>query len=109
MSTATGDHSAAASPPPKEESPLSGHIENVQINSAPGVKLRSHHQGQIVGGLLDLLAGQPERDVLDFWRDDAVLVNPFVEAKGREEVVAYWVCASLGRYSLRQDSAGARQ
>lgn len=79
------------SPPPKAESPLSGRIENVQIHTAPGVELRSHHQGQVVGGLLDLLGGQLERDVLEYWRDDAVVANPIVEARGRAEVLAYWV------------------
>lgn len=29
--------------------------------------------------------------MLGFWREDAVMVNPAVEARGREEVVAYWV------------------
>lgn len=93
MSSAIGDPPAVPSPPPKEQSPLSGRIENVQIHIAPGVELRSHHQGQVIGGLLDLLGGQLEKDVLAFWRDDAVLVNPIAEARGRAEVLAYWVGA----------------
>lgn len=92
-STSSEPHTPAPPPPPppKAESPLSGRIENVQIHTAPGVELRSHHQGQVVGGLLDLLGGQLERDVLEYWRDDAVVVNPIVEARGRAEVLAYWV------------------
>lgn len=89
--TSSEPHAAPSSPPPKAESPLSGRIENVQIHTAPGVELRSHHQGQVVGGLLDLLGGQLERDVLEYWRDDAVVVNPITEARGRAEVLAYWV------------------
>jgi len=66
------------------------HIENTNINTAPGVSL-SREQKTLVGSVLDLFAGRATLSKLQLWADDATFEDPITIANGRKQYEPQWV------------------
>jgi len=70
------------------------HIENTNINTAPGVSL-SGQQKTVVGSILDLFAGRATLPKLQLWEDNATFEDPITIANGRKQYESQWVCVNF--------------
>jgi len=82
----------SGSPPEPSDSGLTGQVESVEINVAPGLQLTGHRR-QIVAAILDLMQGKVTKQKMDprFWCEDVVFENNVNKAVGLGEVEAQWV------------------
>lgn len=64
-------------------------LENTNINTAPGVTLEPY-QKTLISSVLDLFAGRPSLQKLQYWSDDAVFEDPITTAHGRKEFEPQW-------------------
>lgn len=95
QSPATSSSAPGTRPAPEpSDSGLTGKVESVEINLAPGLELRGHMR-QVVGAVLDLLQGKVNKQKMErrFWADDAVFEDWASKAVGIVEVDAKWVSA----------------
>lgn len=93
QSPAIKSSSSSTRPAPEpSDSPLTGQVESVEINVAPGVKLEGHKR-QVVGAVLDLLKGNVTVHKMSrsFWAEDAVFEDNMNKAVGINEVEGHAV------------------
>ncbi|KAF8543802.1 hypothetical protein BDD12DRAFT_874026 [Trichophaea hybrida] len=83
--------------PSNTSSSLTGQVESVEINVAPGIALEGHKR-QVVGAVLDLLQGKVtvQKMSRSFWAEDAVFEDNMNKAIGINEVEGHvWSLKTL--------------